>query len=185
MPSRTSVFMTWRNFRIWSVSMNFHWFLSLSSILCFNFIDIYEHLSDLQLQREEKICLCPAQSLVPFRISLFRIVCDISLSLHWLSHTEVSFFLRACLKCSHAAVAAAAEGLHALHVHHALHARYFSLIFTFPTSPYLQVSMRSSRAPLLFGSFMAWPRSCHLCSSGIFWMVYHLLCCPCTRCWNE
>ena len=61
----------------------------------------------------------------------------------------------------------------------------FSLIFTFPTSPSLLVSMRCSRAPLLFGSSMAWSRSCQLCSPGIFWMVRALLCCPCSRHWSE
>ena len=57
----------------------------------------------------------------------------------------------------------------------------FSLIFAFPTSPSWLVSMRPSRTPLLFGSSMAWSRSCNLCSPGISWMVYALLCCPCCR----
>ena len=61
----------------------------------------------------------------------------------------------------------------------------FSLIFAFPTSPSWLVSMRPSRTPLLFGSPMAWSRICNLCSPGISWMVYALLCCPCSRYWSE
>ena len=57
----------------------------------------------------------------------------------------------------------------------------FSLIFAFPTSPSWLVSMRPSRTPLLFGSCMVWSKSCHLCSPGISWMVYALLCCTCSR----
>ena len=60
-----------------------------------------------------------------------------------------------------------------------------SSIFTFPTCLSVPVSMRSSRAPLLFGSSRAWSRSCHLCSPGIYWMVHALLFCPCSRYCNE
>lgn len=56
----------------------------------------------------------------------------------------------------------------------------FPLRFTFPTSPSLLMSMRSSRAPLLFGSSMAWSGCYHLCSPGMSWMAYGLLCCPCS-----
>ena len=47
------------------------------------------------------------------------------------------------------------------------------------------VSMRPSREPLLFGSSMAWARSCHMSSPGISWKPYVLLCCPCSRCCSE
>ena len=45
--------------------------------------------------------------------------------------------------------------------------------------------MRSSRAPLPFGSSMAWSGSCHQCSPGISRIAYVLLCCPCSRCCSE
>ena len=65
-----------------------------------------------------------------------------------------------------------------------LHPR-FPLTFTFPTSPSFLVSMRSSRAPLLFGSSMAWSGCYHLCPPGMSWMVYGLQCCPCRKHYSE
>ena len=61
----------------------------------------------------------------------------------------------------------------------------FSLTFTFPTSPSLPMSMRSSRARLLFGSSMAWSGCYHLCPPGMSWMVYGLQCCPCRKHYRE
>ena len=75
-------------------------------------------------------------------------------------------------------------GLHSSTIPWPLQTR-FTWTFKFSTSPSLPVSMRCSRAPLLFGFSKAWWTNCQLCSPGISWILYALLCRPCSRYWSE